>query len=145
MQLHSIIKKKLSVICIKCQVNNIPFQNLSDIQFAALGSGNNMDTEIIEDVSVTSISFKTFFNEINKSNPFDSIGNPNSDSEEDDALLVNCKYVYLCSFRYKTKYCKTLVHGSMVHGSMGSNPWVPKAAGTRVLGWDRSIWAPWAA
>ena len=113
---NSIIKNKLSVICIKCQADNIPFQNLSDIQFAAVSRGNNTGTEIIEDVSVSSISLKTFFNEINKSNPFDSLGPPNNETEEEDALLINCKYVDLCNFNHKTKE----KNFSIFHTNIGS-------------------------
>ena len=112
---NSIIKNKLSVICIKCQADNIPFQNLSDIQFAAVSSGSNLDSEILEKVSVNSISFNTFFNEINKSNPFDTLGLMNDDNDEDTHLL-NCKYVDLLNFKYKTKD-KNL---SIFHTNIGS-------------------------
>ena len=48
-----ITKKNIPVICIKCQVNNIPFQNLSDLQFAAVSRGINADDETLEDTSIT--------------------------------------------------------------------------------------------
>ena len=112
---NSIIKNKLSVICIKCQADNIPFQTLSDIQFAAVSSGSNLDSEILEKVSLNSISFNTFFSEINKSNPFDTLGLINDDNDEDTHLL-NCKYVDLLNFKYKTKD-KNL---SIFHTNIGS-------------------------
>ena len=77
--------------------------------------GNNIDTEVIEDVSVTSISFKTFFNEINKSNPFDTLDLPNGDSDEEPPL-INCKYVDLSNFNYKTNE----KNFSIFHTNIGS-------------------------
>ena len=70
----------------------------------------------MEDVSINSISLKTFFNEINKSNPFDSLGFSKDDTEEEDALMINCKYVDLCNFNYKTKD----KHFSIFHTNIGS-------------------------
>ena len=67
---NKIIKEKHSVICIKCKVDNIPFQHLSDLEFSAVNKGLNTDTEALQEVSVTSTSLKSFFKEINKSNPF---------------------------------------------------------------------------
>ena len=75
------------VICLNCQINNIPFQNLSELEFSAAIKCIDTDTEILEKVLVTSTSLNTFFKEINKSNPFyhtDSIK-----EEDDDAILLD--------------------------------------------------------
>ena len=114
---YDMIKEKnLSVICITCQVDNIPFQNLSDIQLAAVSKGIEVDSEALEDVSVTSTSLKSFFIEINKSNPFDDIDSRNDDNEDDDAFMINCKYVDLCNFNFKSNE----KNFSIFHTNIGS-------------------------
>ena len=63
--------KEKSIICFKCKSENIPFQHLTDLQLCAVNRGLNTDTEVLQEVSVTSTGLKNFFNEINKSNPFE--------------------------------------------------------------------------
>ena len=94
------INKDNSLICIKCQADNIPFQDLTDLQFLAVSKGLDTDSEALQEVSVTSTSLRTLFQEINKSSPFEQL-----DSEEDEgnATLINCKYTDLSSFNYKTQ------------------------------------------
>ena len=111
---NNIIKENQSVICIKCQIDNIPFQNLTEIEFIAVNKGIETDIEALHEVSVTSSSLKTFFNEINKSNPF---SHTETDHDEiEDALLINCKYVDLSSFNYKPNP----KHFSLFHTNIGS-------------------------
>ena len=96
---NKINKENQQIMCINCQTENIPFQNLTDLQFCAVNKGLNTDTEVLQEVSVTSTSLKTFFKEINNTNPFEHL---DLDNEEDEnAALINCKYEDLCSFNYK--------------------------------------------
>ena len=111
---NDIIKEKQMVICLNCQINNIPFQNLSELEFSAAIKCIDTDTEILEKVLVTSTSLNNFFKEINKSNPFDHPDNIKE--EDDDAILLNCKYVDLSSFDYKP----SRKNFSLFHTNIGS-------------------------
>ena len=88
---------------------------MSDIQFSAVNKGLDTDTEALQEISVTSTSLKTFFNEINKSNPFNH-NQIDEDEDEENATLIDCKYVDLCSFNYKPKKH----HFSLFHTNIGS-------------------------
>ena len=101
------------LICTKCQSDNIPFQNLTDLQFLAASKDLKTDTEVLEEVSVTSTSLRTFFQEINKSSPFEHL---DSDEDDDNATLINCKYTDLCSFKHKPSKNKF----SLLHTNIGS-------------------------
>ena len=67
---NSLSAEDRAVICITCQCDNIPFQKLSEIDFSATIKGVKVNTETLEEVSITSTNLKTFFREINKNNPF---------------------------------------------------------------------------
>ena len=95
-----ITKDNLQVICNKCQTESIPFQNLSDLELTAVSKGLNNDSEILEDLSITSTSLQSFFEEINKTNPFENFEDGDQDA---NATLINCKYYDLCSFTHKPK------------------------------------------
>ena len=58
---NKIIKENQSVTCTKCQLENIPFQNLSDIDFSAVNKGLDTESDILENICVTSSSLKIFF------------------------------------------------------------------------------------
>ena len=118
---NKIIKDNISIICNNCQTENIPFHNLTDLQFSAVNKGLNTDTEALEEISVTSTSLKTFFKEINRANPFVHI--ENEDGEEDNATLINCKYVDLISFKYKPKKNDfSLFHTNLLNTKMSLKP-----------------------
>ena len=101
------------LICIKCQSDNIPFQNLTDLQFLAASKDLKTDSEVLQELSVTSTSLRTFFQEINKSSPFENL---DLDEDDDNATLINCKYTDLCSFKYKPSKNKF----SLLHTNIGS-------------------------
>ena len=92
---------------------NIPFQNLTDLQFCATNKGLNTDTDGLQEASITSTSLRSFFKEINKSNPFEHF---DKDDDEEDSSLINCKYVDLNTFNYKPK--KNMF--SLFHTNIGS-------------------------
>ena len=102
---NSLKKENSTIFCINCQTENIPFQNLTDLQFCATNKGLNTDTDGLQEASITSTSLRSFFKEINKSNPFEHF---DKDDDEDDSSLINCKYVDLNTFNYKPK--KTCFH-----------------------------------
>ena len=110
---NKIVKENQSVTCINCQLENIPFQNLSDLDFSAVNKGLNTDTDVLQEVCVTSTSLKIFFEEINKSNPF---SNGKEVTDSDDTLLINCKYLDLASFQFKPDKNKF----SVFHTNIGS-------------------------
>ena len=98
---NSLKKENATIFCLKCQTENIPFQNLTDLQFCATNKGLNTETHKLEEISITSTSLRSFFKEINKSNPFEHFDD--EDDDEEDASLINCKYVDLNTFNYKPK------------------------------------------
>ena len=55
---NKIIKNKQAINCIQCMTENIPFQNLTDIQFFAVNKGLNTDTEVLRDKYESSNYFK---------------------------------------------------------------------------------------
>ena len=110
---NNVIKENKKVTCISCQLENIPFQSLTDIEFSAVNKGLDTDTDILQEVCVTSTSLKIFFEEINKSNPFTNV---NDDENDDNATLINCKYVDLASFNFKPSKEKF----SLFHTNIGS-------------------------
>ena len=110
---NNLKKDNATIFCLKCQIENVPFQNLTDLQFCAVNKGLDTDTEVLQQISVTSSSLRSFFNEVNKSNPFD---NSDPDGDEDDTSGINCKYYDLNEFNYKPKG-KTF---SLIHTNIGS-------------------------
>ena len=110
---NKIVKGNQSVTCIKCQQENIPFQGLSDIDFSAVNKGLSTDIDILQDVCVTSTSLNIFFQEINKSNPFT---NTKEDNNDENATLINCKYMDLSTFNFKPDKNKF----SIFHTNIGS-------------------------
>ena len=111
---NNIIKENKKIMCINCQMENIPFQHLTELQFSAVNKGHNADPDSLQEASITSTSLRTFFKEINKTNPFDHI--ESDDEDEENAALINCKYEDLCSFNYKPK--KDVF--SLFHTNIGS-------------------------
>ena len=105
-------KEDNSTICITCQIENIPFQNLTDLQFTAVNKGLITDTEVLQEISVTSTNIKSFFKEMNNQNPFNFF----EADEEGNACLINCNYVDLCNFNHKKK--KNVF--SLFHTNIGS-------------------------
>ena len=93
-----ILRDNVSIFCLKCQRENIPFQSLTDLDFIATSKALKTDTKVLLDYSIKSTNLKTFFKSMNNSNPCRMY-----DKEEEDATLIDCKYVDLCSFDYKPK------------------------------------------
>ena len=114
---EKIIKNKDSLICINCKQDNIPFQNLTDIEFSAVSKGIELNTNIesINELTVTSTSLRKFFAEVNKSNPFDDL-KTSLDVDDDDSVLINCKYTDIESFNHKKDPNKF----SIFHTNIGS-------------------------
>ena len=114
---NRIIKDKEDLTCIKCKQENIPFQDLTDLEFSVVSNGieNSTNIESIENISVTSTSLRKFFSEINKSNPFDDL-KTSLDDDDDDSIQINCKYTDVGSFNYKKDPNKF----SIFHTNIGS-------------------------
>ena len=88
--------------CCNCLADNIPFQNLSEIEFTAISKGIDTEADILNNTFITSTNLKSFFEEINKSNPFDDdVQAFNVDDPENDAVLINCKYYDLSDFSFQ--------------------------------------------
>ena len=92
------VKEGSPIFCINCKVDNIPFQNLSDLDFDAAINGIDINIEILSEISITSTTLKSFFSEVNESVPF---GPSDCHDDENDSVLINCKYTDICSFKYK--------------------------------------------
>ena len=103
--------------CNNCVTENIPFQNLTEIEFTALSKGIDTEADILNDTFITSGNLKAFFNIINKTNPFDNDGiSFNKDDPDDDTVLINCKYYDLSTFNFK----KQDKQFSLFHTNIGS-------------------------
>ena len=85
--------RNVHIKCNKTDVktyNKIIIENQSIcIQFSAGNKGIEIDTDILEEVYVTSPNLKTFFKEINQLNYFDQANKYN----DDNTPPINCKYV----------------------------------------------------
>ena len=102
------------IICVNCKTDCIPFQSLSDLELLATCKGIENNIETLEKVSCTSTSLRSFFQEINKTNPFEN--KPRDRDAEDDTILIDCKYMDVCSFNLKTDPNKF----SIFHTNIGS-------------------------
>lgn len=97
--------------CYNCLADNIPFQNLSEIEFTAISKGIDTEADILNNTFITSTNLKSFFEEINKSNPFDdNVQAYNIDDPENDAVLINCKYYDLSDFSFQKDNKFSLFH-----------------------------------
>ena len=97
-------------------MDSIPFQSLTDLEFLATCKGIENSMETLEDICCTSTSLRSFFHEINKTNPFENDPLNKHDASEDDAFLINCKYIDICSYNLKTDPNKF----SIFHTNIGS-------------------------
>ena len=104
------------IICVNCKVDCIPFQSLTDLEFQATCKGIETNIETLEDISFTSTSLRSFFHEINKTNPFENHPLDKHDTTDDDAFLIDCKYMDICSYNLKTDPNKF----SIFHTNIGS-------------------------
>ena len=92
-----IIKKQEPQICIKCQEESIPFQKLTDQQFFATSEkGVNRDVDGLNTSIFPINRLKQFFKEIN------NLQITNNTEEEDEVPELNCNYVDIDSFKYKS-------------------------------------------
>ena len=102
--------------CNNCLIDNIPFQNLSELEFTAICKGIDTEADVLNDTFITSGNLELFFNLINKTNnPFE-IDTTSLDAESDDTVLINCKYYDLSTFNFK----KVEKKFSLFHTNIGS-------------------------
>ena len=102
--------------CNSCLVDNIPFQNLSELEFTAVCKGIDIEADVLNDTFITSSNLKSFFNTINKTNnPFEIDTSSLSDDSE-DTVLINCKYYDLTTFNFRKDVKKI----SLFHTNIGS-------------------------
>ena len=97
--------------CIKCQEDIIPFQKISDQQFFATSEkGINRDIEGLNFSIFPTNRLKDFFKDIN------NLQNNFENDDEAEVPVLNCNYIDIDSFDYKTK----LNHLSFFHLNIAS-------------------------
>ena len=103
-------------LCNNCLIDNIPYQNLPELEFAAICKGIDAEADVLNETFVTSGNLKAFFNVINNTNnPFE-IDTRSLNDEPDDTVLINCKYYDLSNFNFKKDEKKL----SLFHTNIGS-------------------------
>ena len=110
------MKLDKTTLCITCKVENIPFQRIDDIELAAVNKCVNINSELIREISVTSLSLKKLFNDINSTSNFNSSQPLPLKDDNSDEMMINCKYVDLCKFKPPTNK-KNI---SLFHTNIGS-------------------------
>ena len=102
--------------CCNCLADNIPFQHLSEIEFTALSKGIDTEADILNNTFITSSNLKSFFEEINKSNPFEEdLQSYNIEDPENDSVLINCKYYDLSDFKFQKDENKFSLFHTNIH------------------------------
>ena len=102
--------------CNNCLIDNIAFQNLSELEFTAICKGIDTESDILNNTFITSGNLKSFFDIINKTNnPFE-IDTRSLNDEPDDTVLINCKYYDLSTFNFSKEKDKL----SLFHTNIGS-------------------------
>ena len=110
------INKNKSILCITCKNENIPFHKIDDIELAAVNKCINVDCDLIKEKSVTSLSLKKLFSDINKASDFNSSHPLPLKDDESDEMVIDCKYVDLCDFK-PPSFKKNI---SLFHTNIGS-------------------------
>lgn len=91
-----LVKKSETTLCISCKNDNIPFQTIDDIQLSAVNKCIEVNSDLINEITITSSTLRKFFSDVNTTNPLHPLGLKDDESDE---FTINCKYVDISDFK----------------------------------------------